>query len=66
MSQPPGNAETVLVTGGTGFVASHLVSQLLDRGYTVRASVRSLANEAKTGPLRRLDGGRGRARALRG
>jgi nucleoside-diphosphate-sugar epimerase len=60
MSQPPGSTETVLVTGGTGFVASHLVSQLLDRGYTVRASVRSLANEAKTGPLRRLRAGRGR------
>ena len=57
MSQPPGSTEIVLVTGGTGFVASHLVSQLLDRGYTVRASVRSLANEAKTGPLRRLGAG---------
>jgi nucleoside-diphosphate-sugar epimerase len=50
-----------MVTGGTGFVASHLVSQLLNRGYTVRASVRSMANEAKTGPLRRLgDGSPGR------
>ena len=58
MSQPTEDAGTVLVTGGTGFVASHLVSQLLDRGYTVRASVRSLANEAKTGPLRRLDADR--------
>ena len=36
----------VLVTGGSGFVATHLVSQLLDRGYTVRASVRSLARAA--------------------
>jgi nucleoside-diphosphate-sugar epimerase len=63
VSPPSEAAGTVLVTGGTGFVASHLVSQLLDRGYTVRASVRSLANEAKTGPLRRLGagaGGRGR------
>jgi nucleoside-diphosphate-sugar epimerase len=39
--------DTVLVTGGSGFVATHLVSQLLDRGYTVRASVRSLASAAK-------------------
>ncbi len=50
--------ETVLVTGGTGFVATHLVAQLLDRGYTVRASVRSLANPAKVEPLRRLGEGR--------
>ena len=50
--------DTVLVTGGSGFVATHLVSQLLDRGYTVRASVRSLANEAKVEPLRRLGAGR--------
>jgi nucleoside-diphosphate-sugar epimerase len=50
--------ETVLVTGGSGFVATHLVARLLDRGYTVRASVRSLANPAKTGPLRRLGEGR--------
>lgn len=45
---------TVLVTGGSGFVATHLVSRLLDRGYTVRASVRSLASAAKVEPLRRL------------
>jgi nucleoside-diphosphate-sugar epimerase len=50
--------ETVLVTGGSGFVATHLVSQLLDRGYTVRASVRSLASAAKVEPLRRLGAGR--------
>lgn len=43
---------TVLVTGGSGFVATHLVSQLLGRGYTVRASVRSLASAAKVEPLR--------------
>jgi nucleoside-diphosphate-sugar epimerase len=30
----------VLVTGGTGFVAGHLVAQLLDAGRHVRASVR--------------------------
>src|SRR6202035_88549 len=47
--------------GGSGLVASHLVSRLLDRGYTVRASVRSLASAAKVEPLRRLgDGHAGR------
>ncbi|MEO5874878.1 MAG: NAD-dependent epimerase/dehydratase family protein, partial [Streptosporangiaceae bacterium] len=45
----------VLVTGGSGFVASHLVRELLVRGYRVRATVRSLGNEAKVGPLRRLE-----------
>lgn len=34
--------ETVLVTGGTGFVAQHCVLQLLDAGYRVRATVRSV------------------------
>lgn len=39
-------AETVLVTGGTGFVAGWAIIELLRRGYRVRATVRSLAREA--------------------
>jgi len=38
-------AETVLVTGGTGFVGGWCAVELLKRGYTVRATVRSLAKE---------------------
>src|SRR5262245_50479986 len=35
----------VLVTGGTGFVGSHCVLQLLNRGYNVRTTLRSLARK---------------------
>ena len=43
--------ETVLVTGGSGFVASHLILQLLEAGATVHTTVRSLRNAAKIRPL---------------
>ncbi|RDS84001.1 NAD-dependent epimerase/dehydratase family protein [Dyella psychrodurans] len=46
--------ETALVTGGSGFVASHVIQQLLQAGDAVHATVRSLANEAKIRPLRQL------------
>ena len=36
-------AETVLVTGGTGFVAGWCIVELLKRGYAVRTTVRDLA-----------------------
>src|SRR5436190_1394176 len=38
-------AETVLVTGGTGFVAGWCIIELLQRGYAVRTTVRSLSKE---------------------
>ncbi|KAL7805223.1 hypothetical protein V8C44DRAFT_341200 [Trichoderma aethiopicum] len=36
---------TILVTGGSGFVASHLILKLLQDGHTVRATLRSLSKE---------------------
>jgi nucleoside-diphosphate-sugar epimerase len=36
---------TVLVTGGSGFLGLHTILQLLERGYRVRATVRSLTRE---------------------
>ena len=36
---------TILVTGGSGFVGSHCILQLLAAGHQVRTTVRSLARE---------------------
>ena len=38
--------QTVLVTGGTGFVGSWAIVELLRRGYRVRTTVRNLARES--------------------
>ena len=43
-----------LVTGASGFLASHIVQQLLQDGHKVRGSVRSLKNQEKVEPLRQL------------
>src|SRR5215468_5345383 len=40
------NRETVLVTGGSGFIGSWCLIQLLQKGYAVRTTVRNLAQES--------------------
>lgn len=37
--------KTVLVTGGSGYIAKHVILQLLDAGHSVKASMRSKARE---------------------
>ena len=37
--------ETVLVTGGSGFVGLHAISQLLRRNYKVKATIRNVAKQ---------------------
>ena len=41
------NKNPVLVTGASGYIASWLVKYLLDDGYTVHGTVRSLENKDK-------------------
>lgn len=48
-------SELILVTGATGFVASHTIQQLLKAGHKVRGTVRSVKNAQKNAFLYELD-----------
>ena len=50
--------DTVLVTGGSGYIAGFLIRQLVAEGWTVRATVRSLDKEAATRKLLAVDDSR--------
>lgn len=57
----PGTKEQVLVTGGTGFVGIHTILQLLQKGYRVKTTLRSMNRKGeviemlKTGGLSSFD-----------
>jgi uncharacterized protein YbjT (DUF2867 family) len=42
-----GIGKTVLVTGGSGFVAAHVLNSFLSRGYNIRTTVRNEASAEK-------------------
>ncbi|CAM6100125.1 unnamed protein product [Calypogeia fissa] len=52
--------KTVAVTGATGFIASYLVKDLLERGYNVRGTVRNPDDVSKVGFLFDLPGAKER------
>ncbi|KAE9376605.1 putative NAD dependent epimerase/dehydratase [Stipitochalara longipes BDJ] len=45
MSTP--SSTTVLVTGGSGFIANYVILALLSAGYTVKTTIRNLSREAE-------------------
>jgi nucleoside-diphosphate-sugar epimerase len=47
---------TVLVTGGSGFIGSHVILQLLDAGHSVRTTVRDLRREGDVRALLKRGG----------
>ncbi|CAJ1934030.1 unnamed protein product [Sphenostylis stenocarpa] len=55
-----GEGKVVCVTGGSGFIASWIVKFLLERGYTVRTTVRNPSNPKKVSHLANLEGAKER------
>lgn len=49
-------SETVLVTGGTGFVGAHIILQLLQKGYHVKTTLRSISSASKVNATLKSNG----------
>jgi nucleoside-diphosphate-sugar epimerase len=49
-------SQTVLVTGGSGFIGSHCILQLLAAGYQVRTTIRNLKREADVRAMLKVGG----------
>eukprot|EP00357_Protocruzia_adherens_P023183 CAMPEP_0115007972 /NCGR_PEP_ID=MMETSP0216-20121206/21591_1 /TAXON_ID=223996 /ORGANISM="Protocruzia adherens, Strain Boccale" /LENGTH=373 /DNA_ID=CAMNT_0002375203 /DNA_START=54 /DNA_END=1173 /DNA_ORIENTATION=+ len=47
MASPAETSGKVLVTGANGYIAGHVIIQLLKRGYSIRGTVRDLSNTKK-------------------
>jgi nucleoside-diphosphate-sugar epimerase len=47
MDNTTAEAPLVLVTGASGYIATHVVQQLQQQGYRVRGTVSSLHNQTK-------------------
>nr|UGB90600.1 cinnamoyl CoA reductase [Sinopodophyllum hexandrum] len=50
------SSQTICVTGAGGFIASWMVKLLLERGYTVKGTVRNPDDDAKNAHLKALEG----------
>jgi nucleoside-diphosphate-sugar epimerase len=50
------SGESVLVTGGSGFIGAHCILQLLNAGYRVRTTVRSLTREGDVRAMLKVGG----------
>ncbi|XP_051124257.1 phenylacetaldehyde reductase-like [Andrographis paniculata] len=57
-----GEGKVVCVTGASGFIASCLIETLLRRGYTVKATVRNVADPNKVNHLKAMEGAKERLR----
>ena len=51
-------SDTVLVSGGSGYIAGYLIRQLVNEGWMVHTTVRSLAKEAAVRELLKVDNSR--------
>ncbi len=58
------SGELVLVTGGSGFIGAHCILQLLDAGYRVRTTIRSLQREPEVRAMLQAGGAADPGQAL--